>query len=119
MTAHALPDAIPTMDAVYRFMRKNPQTSCMMLIETLGLGDQTTAKLSGGRLRDLWKLAGGAFDRKGRAWVEIDELPSVLRTVIDAEKAAHDPEKCLGGLSCPICAGSQSDAAAVTPGTSP
>lgn len=79
---------MPAMDAVYRFMRSNPQTSCMMLIETLGLGAEEAAKVSRGRLLEIWKLAGGAVDKKGNAWVEIQELPAVLRVVIDAEKAA-------------------------------
>lgn len=79
---------MPAMDAVYRFMRSNPQTSCMMLIETLGLGKEEKAEVSRGRLLELWKLAGGAVDKKGNAWVEIEELPAVLRVVIDAEKVA-------------------------------
>lgn len=79
---------MPTMDAVYRFMRSNPQTSCIMLIATLGLGVESNANTSRGRLLELWKLAGGAFDKKGNAWVETPELPAVLRIIIDAEKVA-------------------------------
>jgi hypothetical protein len=96
---------MPTMDAVYRFMRSNPLTSCEMLIEVLALGNEENAEASSGRLREIWRLAGGSFDKKGRAWVEIDLLPQVLRRVIDAaaKLTAHDPEKCLGGMSCPIC----------------
>lgn len=78
---------IPNMDAVYRFMRNNPQTSWEMVIELLGIGSEDEAKVSSGRLRELWKLAGGSVDRKGRAFLEIDLLPAALRKIIDAVTA--------------------------------
>lgn len=75
---------IPTMDVALRFMRSNPQTSWEMLIEILGIGSEDTAAVSGGRFRELWELAGGAYDKKGRAWIEIQILPAVLRKIVDA-----------------------------------
>lgn len=77
---------MPTLDAVRRFMKSNPDTSWEMLIEVLGIGDEERAEVSGGRLRELWRLAGGAIDKRSRAWVEMDTLPSVLRKIIDAVK---------------------------------
>ena len=77
---------MPTMDAVYRFMRRNPYTSWEMLAEVLKLGTDETDGPSGGRFRELWKQCGGAVDKKGNAWVEMQILPAVLRKIIDAEK---------------------------------
>lgn len=73
----------PTMDEVKTFMRSNPDTSWEMLVEILSIGDEDRAIVSGGKLRELWRLAGGAVDKRGRAWIEIDLLPSVLRKIID------------------------------------
>lgn len=84
MTEHVAPDLIPTMDAVYRFMRSNPNTSWEMLVEVLKLGTDETDGPSGGRFRELWMQSGGAVDRKGNAWVELQILPTVLRKIIDA-----------------------------------
>ncbi len=75
---------MPTMDEAVRFMQSNPQTSWEILIEIFQIGDEEKAAVSGGRMRELWKLSGGAFDKKGRAWVEIDTLPFVLRRLIDS-----------------------------------
>ncbi len=104
MTEHAelMPGEpfMPAMDAVYRFMRSNPLTTCEMLVEVLGAGDPP---VSAGRFRELWKIAGGSVDKKGRAWVEMDFLAQTLLRIVNSVNALHDPEKCLGGLSCPIC----------------
>lgn len=84
--AGSLPDYVPTMDAAHRFIRSNPLTSFEILVGILGIGDEDRAEVSGGRLRELWKACGGAVDKKGRAWVEMETLPFVLRRIIDTEK---------------------------------
>lgn len=49
-------------------------------------------RVSDGRLRDLWKAAGGSVDKKKRAFLEIDLLPNALRKIIDAAlKADSSP----------------------------
>lgn len=78
---------MPNMDAVHRFMVSNPQTSWEMLTEILGIGSEDAVKISGGRFRELWKLAGGSVKRNGHAWVEIDRLPAALRQIVDAVTA--------------------------------
>ena len=80
------PDYVPTMDAAMRFMRSNPVTSWEMMLEILNLGSEDNAPASGGRFRELWKLSGGAF-KNGKAWVEVDTLPFVLRRLIDVINA--------------------------------
>jgi hypothetical protein len=84
MTAATKIDYVPTMDEARRFIRSNPSTSWETLVDVLGLGNEDKATVSGGRFRELWKLAGGMVDSKGNAWVEIETLPSVLRKIIDA-----------------------------------
>ena len=81
----AVETAIPSMDAVYRFMRSNPSVSWEMLVEVLRIGDEDSVGPSGGRFRELWTQSGGAVDRKGNAWVELQILPTVLRKIIDAD----------------------------------
>lgn len=82
----SLPDYLPTMDGALRFMRSNPMTSWEMMLEVCGLGDEDNAPVSGGRFRELWKLSGGAV-KDGKAWVEMETLPFVLRRLIDAVRA--------------------------------
>ena len=84
MTNHNSEQRMPNLDEAIRFMRSNPLTSWETMLEILDLGNEDNAPVSGGRFRELWKLSGGAFDRKGCAWVEIETLPVVLRRLIDA-----------------------------------
>ena len=86
MTDAPKADYMPTLDEAVRFIRSNPLTSWETVIDVLGIGSEDHAEVSGGRLRELLKAAGGAFDKKSRAWVEVDTLPSVLRKIIDAVK---------------------------------
>jgi hypothetical protein len=83
------------MDEAMRFMRSNPDVSWEMLIQVLDLGSEDKASVSGGRFRELWKLSGGMVDKKGRAWVETNILPAVLRKIVDAicKVAAAEREK--------------------------
>lgn len=87
---------MPTMDAVYRFMRSNPSVSWEMLVEVLKLGTDETDGPSGGRFRELWQQCGGAIDRKGNAWVELQILPAVLRKIIDASNRIASPSSVSG-----------------------
>jgi hypothetical protein len=77
-------DHIPPMHEIYNFMRSNPNTSWEMIVEVLKIGSDETDGPSAGRFRELWKQCGGAVDRKGNAWVEMQTLPGVLRRIIDA-----------------------------------
>lgn len=78
------PNYVPTADEAYRFIASNPITSAQFLVETQKLSRKDSA-VSNGRLRDLWKLAGGMIDKKGRAWIEADLLPGLLRIMIDGQ----------------------------------
>lgn len=84
---------IPTMDAVNRFMRSNPLSSWEMLTEILDIGAEESAAISGGKFRELWKLAGGSVNKKGHAWVEVDRLPKTLRQIIDAVARCSVPQR--------------------------
>ena len=84
---------MPTMDEAVRFIRSNPQTSWEIVIDALGIGSEDNAQVSGGRFRELWKLAGGEVDKKGRAWVEMQVLPTVLGKITDAISALPRAEK--------------------------
>lgn len=76
------PGRMPTMDEVHRFMESNPVTATEMLT-AIRCPSAETDRCSNGRLRDLWKTGGGSVDRQGRAFIEIDLLPGLLRYVID------------------------------------
>ncbi len=84
MTEHKPLDYMPSLDEAKRFVQSNPETAWQLVADRLGLGSEDKAAVSGGRFRELWRLSGGAVDKKGRAWVEMDMLPSVLRGIIDA-----------------------------------
>lgn len=70
---------MPTADEAVRFIKSNPVYSALALAEhwrVSGDGD----RCSNGRLREIWKMAGGAFDEKReRAWIEAHLLPGLLR----------------------------------------
>lgn len=89
MTGPTRNDYTPKLDEVVRFMRSNPLTSFEALAEILKIGDDGNAMMSGGRFRELWRINGGAFDKKGRAWIETDLLPQILRRIIDTNEALH------------------------------
>ena len=76
-------DYVPTLDEARRFIISNPSTSWEILRERLGLETEADA-VSDGRLRELWKLNGGAVAKGNRAWIEIDLLPRLLREVVSA-----------------------------------
>lgn len=80
-----------TLDQVHRFMASNPLTSWEALVSVLKLGDEDQAAVSGGRFRELWKLNGGAVDKNGRAWVEMETLPIVLRKIVDSIQRHSTP----------------------------
>lgn len=82
-----------TMDVVHRFMKSNPLSSWEMLTEILDIGSEEAAAVSGGKFRELWKLAGGSVNRKGQAWVEVDRLPATLRQIIDAVARSQSTSK--------------------------
>ena len=84
MTEALLLNYMPTLDEARRFIMSNPAVSWEMVVEATGIGSEERAQVSGGRFRELWKLAGGMVDKKGRAWVEMDTLPFVLRRIVDA-----------------------------------
>lgn len=77
---------MPTMDAVYRFMKSNPKTSMEML------GEITTTPAdacSDARLRELWKEHGGGFNKaRLQFFIERDLLPDLLRKIIASAVAA-------------------------------
>lgn len=80
----AFPDYMPTLDAATRFVRSNPATAASILIEhwrTPGDND----RCSNGKLRDIWKAAGGMVDKTkpGRVWIEADLLPGLLRLLAE------------------------------------
>lgn len=81
------PEYMPTADAAYRFIRSNPETSASFLIDTLKLSTDTS-RCSNGKLREIWKLAGGMIDKKAHAWIESDLLPGVLRLLGEIPPAA-------------------------------
>lgn len=80
MTEPTKPPYMPTMDEAYRFITSNPATSAGILVETLRLSREDSA-VSNGRLREIWKLLGGVVDKNGRAWIEADLLPGLLRAM--------------------------------------
>lgn len=83
MTEH-ITERMPTLDEIYRFARSNPLTLWQVVTEVMELGDEDRAEMSGGRCRELWKLNGGAFYKRGRAWIEVYLLPKLLRSIFDA-----------------------------------
>lgn len=42
-----------------------------------------TSIFSRGRLIELWRQHGGAVDKKGRAWIEVDLLAPLLSEIIE------------------------------------
>ena len=86
MTDERQPNYMPTLDEAQRFIVSNPEIAWHIVAQAFGLGDEDRAEVSGGRFRELWRLCGGAVDKQGCAWVEMDVLPSVLRGIIDAVK---------------------------------
>lgn len=83
---------MPTLDEAIRFIKSNPMTSWEVIAKEHKLGDEDAAAVSGGRFRELWKLNGGAFDKQGRAWIEVELLPQILRRIIDSVNALDDPQ---------------------------
>lgn len=80
--AAAPAERMPTMDEAYRFIASNPVTSAAILVETQKIASDD-APTSNGRIRDLWRLAGGMVDKRGRAWIEFDLLPGIIRTMAE------------------------------------
>lgn len=50
----------------------------------LNPSDAVEPPVSGGRFRELWKMHGGSFNRRGHAWIETDLLPGLLHKITDA-----------------------------------
>ena len=70
---------MPTADEAFRFIDSNPRTAAGFLAEVFSKSREDS-KCSNGRLRDIWKLAGGAVDdKKDRAWIEVHLLPGLMR----------------------------------------
>ena len=86
MTEPVKPPYMPTMDEAHRFIKSNPLTAASILVETQNLAREDSTS-SDGRLRELWKLAGGAVDKKGRAWIELHLLPGLIRAVAAMSKS--------------------------------
>lgn len=93
MTEATRTDYTPTLDEAARFIRSNPHSSFYIVAETLKLGDEDNAAVSGGRFRELWKLSCGMYGSKtppknrSIAWIETELLPEVLRKIIDTVNA--------------------------------
>lgn len=78
-------ECMPTMDEVHRFMVSNTGTASSMLGLILNIPEED-ARCSNGRLRDIWKQAGGMVKGK-RAWIEVDLLPGLLRLLSEIPKS--------------------------------
>ena len=78
------PPNMPSWNEVYDFAKSNPYAFWKTAEDVFKLGNEDKAEMSGGRLRELWKLNGGSVMRDGKAWIEIDLLPKLLRAIIDA-----------------------------------
>lgn len=84
-------DRMPTLDEVHRFVKSNPKTAVDLVLDLVFAGhlasEETVspeaAAMSDGRLRELWKESGAAIDRHGRAFIEADLLPRILRLIIE------------------------------------
>jgi hypothetical protein len=83
MTDIRPPNYIPTLDEAVLYIRSNPAVAWEILREQIGLATEAEA-VSDGRLRELWKLNGGAVGKGNRAWIEVDLLPRLLREVVSA-----------------------------------
>lgn len=68
-------------------------STAFRLTELLSDYFRASYKVSDGRLRELWKQAGGSVDRKGRAFLEIDLLPAALRKILDGALQAESAPK--------------------------
>jgi hypothetical protein len=82
--AGALGDYMPSADQACRFIKSNPSVSASFLIEHWRVsGDDD--RCSNGKLRDIWKAAGGMVDKNkpGRVWIEADLLPGLLRLLAE------------------------------------
>ena len=77
---------MPTMDEAHRFIKSNPLTAASILVETQNLAREDS-DTSNGRLREMWLLAGGSVDKKGRAWIELHLLPGLIRAVATMSKS--------------------------------
>lgn len=69
---------MPTADEAHRFIMSNPAVSASFLVEEFKLSTEDD-RCSNGRLREIWKQAGGMVDKKERAWIEAHLLPGLLR----------------------------------------
>lgn len=79
MTKALKPPYTPNADEAYRFIKSNPMTAASFVVEVLQQSTETS-RASNGRLREIWKQAGGAVDaKKDRAWIEVHLLPGLLR----------------------------------------
>ena len=74
---------MPTLDEAVRYIHSNPAVAWEILRPQIGLATEAEA-VSDARLRELWKLNGGAVAKGNRAWIEIDLLPHLLREVVSA-----------------------------------
>jgi hypothetical protein len=75
-----LQTAMPNLDAATRFIQSNPAVTASVLIEHWRVAGDND-RCSNGKLRDIWKAAGGMVDKAkpGRVWIEADLLPGLLR----------------------------------------
>jgi hypothetical protein len=87
-------DRMPSLDEVTRFVSSNPKTAINLVLDLVLAGHVTyerwdedilASSSSDGRLRMLWFQCGGLVDKQGRAFIEINLLPRVLRLIIEAD----------------------------------
>lgn len=79
MTEPLKPPYMPTLNEAMRFIQSNPGVSASILTEPWRVA-RDDDRCSNGRLREIWKQAGGAVDiKKDRAWIEVHLLPGLMR----------------------------------------
>lgn len=73
------PEYMPQAHEARTFIMSNPSVATAFLMEAWRVSREDS-RCSDGRLREIWKQAGGAVDaKKDRAWIEVHLLPGLLR----------------------------------------
>lgn len=84
-------DYMPNAAEAYRFIKSNPAVTADFLMETWRVA-RDDDRCSNGRLREIWKQAGGAVDlKKDRAWIEVHLLPGLMRLLSEIPPSQSTP----------------------------